>query len=229
MTLLLEKETVAELVRIVVAAGKAAERDALTEELPLALMGAEVREAADLSALVAELAGEASTDLVLLDLAMPGLSGLAGLLYLRSQFPSVPFVAMSAQWDAALVRRCLAAGAAGFVTATDGVDVVAAAVDAVLDGNLPQPASAEVGGTGDGDAAEPLRCLKRLTPQQLRVLMLLCPGLLNKQIAYELGVSEATVKAHVSAILQKLGVDGRAQAVETLSRINGGQLAPPAS
>jgi len=86
------------------------------------------------------------------------------------------------------------------------------------------PAGFDLDGESDGEIDELVQRLASLMPQQVRVLMMLREGLLNKQIAYQLTVSEATVKAHVSAILQKLNVDSRTQAVIAASRIDGEQL-----
>jgi DNA-binding NarL/FixJ family response regulator len=92
-----------------------------------------------------------------------------------------------------------------------------------LAGEMWTPPDVELAGTTDAETAALIRRLATLTPQQVRVLMMLSGGLLNKQIAYELGVSEATIKAHVSAILQKLGVDSRTQAVIAAGKIESGQ------
>ena len=98
-----------------------------------------------------------------------------------------------------------------------------AAVARVFEGGLWTPADIDLGGGADAETADLMARLASLTPQQVRVLMMLSEGLLNKQIAYELGVSEATIKAHVSAILQKLGVESRTQAVIAAAKIAGGQ------
>jgi DNA-binding NarL/FixJ family response regulator len=98
-----------------------------------------------------------------------------------------------------------------------------AAIRAVLEGQTWTPPDVDLAAPADKETADLVRRLASLTPQQVRVLMMLSEGLLNKQIAYELTVSEATVKAHVSAILQKLGVDSRTQAVIVASKIEAGQ------
>jgi DNA-binding NarL/FixJ family response regulator len=94
-----------------------------------------------------------------------------------------------------------------------------AAIKRVLDGGVWTPPDVDLGAGSEGDTSDLLARLTSLTPQQVRVLMMLSEGLLNKQIAYELSVSEATVKAHVSAILQKLGVESRTQAVIAAAKI----------
>ncbi len=160
-------------------------------------------------------------DLVLLDLTMPGVQGLSGLLYLRAQFPSVPVIVISATEDRAVARNCLAFGAAGYVPKSANVARINEAIDKVLAGGIFLPAEMETASADDHDAEALAMKLSTLTPQQVKVLMMLSQGLLNKQIAFELSVSEATVKAHVSAILTKLGVESRTQAVILAARISG--------
>jgi DNA-binding NarL/FixJ family response regulator len=121
------------------------------------------------------------------------------------------------------MRRCIDFGASGFIPKTTAIDAMRAAIRAILDGGMWTPPDLVLGGPLDKDTADIVRRLSSLTPQQVRVLMMLSEGLLNKQIAYELSVSEATVKAHVSAILQKLGVESRTQAVIAAAKIEAGQ------
>jgi DNA-binding NarL/FixJ family response regulator len=162
-------------------------------------------------------------DLILLDLRMPGARGFSGLMYLRAQYPSLPIVVVSANDDPAVIRRCMEFGASGFIPKTLGVEALRQAVAQVLRGEVWTPPDVDLQRDGDAESAAVIARLATLTPQQVRVLMMLSGGLLNKQIAYELGVSEATVKAHVSAILQKLGVESRTQAVIAAGKIEAGQ------
>lgn len=162
-------------------------------------------------------------DIMLLDLAMPGVSGLSGLIALRSEFVSLPVIVVSASEDHGTIRRAIDLGASGYIPKSASIDEIRQAVDEVLQGRLWVPPGMDLA-ESDTEASDLLRRLKSLTPQQSRVLGMLGEGLLNKQIAYELGVSEATIKAHVSAVLQKLGVDSRTQAVIQLSRIGIGVL-----
>ncbi len=178
-----------------------------------------VFEAGDFEAVKALLAGNDEFDLVLLDLSMPGASGLSGLIALRGMQVGVPVVIVSARDDPQTIRRALELGASGFIPKSASIEEIRHAVDAVLAGGIAMPEGVEVGVERDPEMADLIRRLQSLTPQQTRVLTMLAEGLLNKQIAYELGVSEATVKAHVSAILQKLGVDSRTQAVIAIGRI----------
>ena len=162
-------------------------------------------------------------DLILLDLSMPGVRGFSGLMYLRAQYPSLPVVVVSANDDPAVIRRCMEFGASGFIPKTLGIDALRQAVTRVLQGEVWTPPDVDLARQSDAETAAMIARLATLTPQQVRVLMMLSGGLLNKQIAYELGVSEATVKAHVSAILQKLGVESRTQAVIAAGKIEAGQ------
>jgi DNA-binding NarL/FixJ family response regulator len=118
-------------------------------------------------------------------------------------------------------------GASGFLPKTLGVDTVREAIRRVLAGEVWIPPDVDLSSGSDAATRDLVQRLSTLTPQQVRVLMMLSEGLLNKQIAYELGVSEATVKAHVSAILQKLGVESRTQAVIAAARIEAGQWPQP--
>jgi DNA-binding NarL/FixJ family response regulator len=162
-------------------------------------------------------------DLVLLDLTMPGVRGFSGLIYLRAQYPSVPVIVVSANDDPAAIRRCMEFGASGFIPKTLGVEAMRLAISRVLSGGVWMPPDVDLAAGSDAETAELMARMATLTPQQVRVLMMLSEGLLNKQIAYQLGVSEATVKAHVSAILQKLGVESRTQAVIAAAKIETGQ------
>ena len=196
-------------------------REALKVTLSKAFAQAEIAEAGSFDDVVRLLEARDDVDLVLFDLKMPGIQGLSGLVYLRAQYPGVPVVVVSASDEPAVMRRALDLGASGFISKSSTVEEMQAAVAAVLGGDVWWPSGFERAATSDGEAAELARRLTTLTPQQVRVLMMLREGLLNKQIAYNLRVSEATVKAHVSAILDKLHVDSRTQAVIAASRIDG--------
>ena len=198
-------------------------RDALKQTLISALPGASITEVGSVEKLFEALHQNGNVDLVLLDLKMPGegaasLSGLTGLMYLRSQHPGIPVVIVSASDNPSMIRRCLNLGASGFISKSLPVDQIRTAVKMVLDGGIWFPNEVQAD-DGSDELGELAARLATLTPQQVRVLSMLGQGLLNKQIAFELSVSEATVKAHVSAILQKLGVDSRTQAVIAVNRI----------
>ena len=198
-------------------------RGALRQAVMRASPGARIDECGDLDALIAALAGAGTFDLVLLDLAMPGVRGFSGLLYLRAQHPDIPVVVVSGNEDRGVIRRCIDFGASGYIPKTHDMAAMRAAIRSVLDGGVSTPADVDLKTPADATTADMVARLATLTPQQVRVLMMLSDGLLNKQIAYELSVSEATVKAHVSAILQKLGVESRTQAVIAAARIESGQ------
>ncbi len=197
-------------------------RDALKHALSDSLDGVRIAEAGSIDEVAGRIDTEDDVDLVLLDLNMPGVKGYSGLLYLRAQYPALPVVIVSAHEAPDVVRRCLEFGALGFISKSLDVATIREAVAAVLDGEIWTPPDLAPDGEERADPDLTAR-LASLTPQQVRVLMMLSEGLLNKQIAYELSVSEATVKAHVSAVLQKLGVDSRTQAVIAANRLGAGQ------
>jgi DNA-binding NarL/FixJ family response regulator len=198
-------------------------RGALREAVSGLFSSVEIGEAGTFEEVTELLERGSDVDLVLLDLNMPGVRGFSGLMYLRAQYPSLPIVVVSASDDPAVIRRCMEFGASGFIPKTLGIDAMRAAIARVLEGELWTPPDVDLARPSDAETTALIARLSSLTPQQVRVLMMLSGGLLNKQIAYELGVSEATVKAHVSAILQKLGVESRTQAVIAAGRLESGQ------
>lgn len=200
-------------------------RGALKQALATLADEADIVEAGDFEGAKAAVAGNDDIDLVLLDLSMPGASGLSGLISLRGIHADVPMVVVSAHDDPETIRRALELGASGFISKSASIDDIRNAVAIVLDGGVVAPAGMDLGVERDPEISDLIRRLQTLTPQQTRVLGMLAEGLLNKQIAYELKVSEATIKAHVSAVLQKLGVDSRTQAVILLSKIGTDPLA----
>ncbi|MGO3931224.1 response regulator transcription factor [Rhodopseudomonas pseudopalustris] len=201
-------------------------RDALRHAVASVVPSAKIGEAGTFEELTGILERESDVDLVLLDLSMPGISGFSGLIYLRAQYPAIPVVIVSASDDVGTIRRSLDFGASGFVPKRYGVDTLRDAIQKVLDGDVWIPSDIDLNAAADPEMTKLRDRLITLTPQQVRVLMMLSEGLLNKQIAYELGVSEATIKAHVSAILQKLGVESRTQAVIAAAKISAGQWRP---
>lgn len=179
----------------------------------------EILEAGDLESARKKAGDHPEADLILLDLTMPGVSGLSGLIAFRAEFSSLPVVVVSATDDVSTMRRALELGASGFISKSASIDEIRVGVRTVLGGGIWTPPDVDLGSEHDQEIASLIARIQTLTPQQGRVLGMLAEGLLNKQIAYELGVSEATIKAHVSAVLQKLGVDSRTQAVIQLSKI----------
>jgi len=196
-------------------------RDALKQTLTSAFPGIVIAEAGTLEAVSDTLASDRDFDLVLLDLKMPGVQGFSGLVFLRAQYPAVPVVVISASEEPHIIRRALDLGASGYIPKSASAETMRRALAVLLGGGIWTPEIAAVETSPDSEADRLARRLATLTPQQVRVLTMLREGLLNKQIAHQLGVSEATIKAHVSAILQKLDVDSRTQAVIAASRIDG--------
>ncbi|MCY6382500.1 response regulator [Hoeflea prorocentri] len=199
-------------------------RGALRQALTGIEDGLEIVEAGDFSAARSAANEHPEADLLLLDLTMPGVSGLSGLIALRAEYVSLPVVVVSASDDPTTVRRALDLGASGFISKSASIEEIRDGITAILSGDVWTPKDFELGPEQDPEIADLIARLQTLTPQQSRVLGMLAEGLLNKQIAYELDVSEATIKAHVSAVLQKLGVDSRTQAVIQLSRIGSDAL-----
>jgi DNA-binding NarL/FixJ family response regulator len=198
-------------------------RDALRQTLAAGFEDLRLSEAGSIEEL-GQLLGNGIVDLVLLDLSMPGVQGFSGLIYLRALAPEIPIVVVSANESPLTIRRCLDFGASGYIPKSLSVARIKEAVAAVLAGEIWVPAEIAADAHEEADIAGLIERLATLTPQQVRVLMMLGEGLLNKQIAYQLGVSEATVKAHVSAILQKLRVESRTQAVIAVKKIEAGEL-----
>ena len=218
--------------RLVIADDHPLFRGAMREAISGLLEKVEIAEAGTFNEVAELLERGSEVDLVLLDLTMPGVRGFSGLLYLRAQYPGVPVIVVSANDDPAAIRRCMEFGASGFIPKTLGIEAMRAAISRILNGGVWTPPDVDLSTGSDAETAALMTRMATLTPQQVRVLMMLSEGMLNKQIAYQLGVSEATVKAHVSAILQKLGVESRTQAVIAAAKIETGQWsqgAPAAS
>lgn len=195
-------------------------RSALHQALALGL-GPNVRlvEAESIADLEARLTEKSDWDLVLLDLNMPGAYGFSGLVLLRGQYPQVPVVMVSAQEEAAVVVKSREFGASGFIPKSSSLETIQQAVRTVLDGDVWWPPQVNESVSVSPEAKAASEGLASLTPQQFRVLTMVCEGLLNKQIAYELSVSEATIKAHVTAIFRKLNVRTRTQAALLLQQL----------
>lgn len=190
-------------------------RAAMRQAAADAIVDVEIREAGDLAGVLSALEQVPDTDLVLLDLHMPGNHGLAGLAAIRAQHPGVGVVVISANDDPQVIRRALDHGASGFIPKSAGLEAMREALHSVLRGEawLPQALRHAVAmAPSSRRDAELAPRLSSLTAQQFRVLALVADGLLNKQIADRLNVQERTVKAHLSAIFEKLGVRNRTQA-----------------
>ena len=204
-------------------------REALRHALGRAVPDAVVVEADSVAALLQAAEDHPEAELLLLDLNMPGAQGFSALVQMRAHHPSLPVVIISANEDPGVIRRSIAHGAAGFVPKSSAVGEMVEALRTVLEGDVWVPASVDIDSPAlEAPEADVASRLGSLTPQQFRVLTMLSAGLLNKQIAWELGVSEATVKAHMTAIMQKLGATNRTQAVVLAQRLALDQAGPPA-
>lgn len=209
-----------ETARIIVADDHPLFREALQQALAPMMPGVYFAEAESFESLQAAVDGPEETDLVLLDLEMPGAQGFSVLAWLRSQHPALPVVVVSATSDPGVMRRAVDFGASGFIPKSSPVETISEAIAAVLEGEIWLPEAAlALDDASPSEDEELARRLATLTPQQFRVLDMLADGLLNKQIAAELQVSEATIKAHVTAIFRKLGVRSRTQAAVAARRL----------
>ncbi|KJY84979.1 MULTISPECIES: response regulator [Vibrio] len=191
-------------------------RNALFQSVHMAISGANLLEADSLDALLAVLAKEDDPDLLLLDLKMPGANGMSGLIQLRAEYPDLPIVVVSASEEASVVTQVKSHGAFGFIPKSSDMRELVSALNQVLSGEPFFPEGSITNSAACNDLADKIATL---TPQQYKVLGMLSDGLLNKQIAYELNVSEATIKAHMTAIFRKLGVKSRTQAVILLQQL----------
>ncbi|KAA0575379.1 response regulator transcription factor [Azospirillum sp. B21] len=210
------------MTRILIADDHPMVRDALRSAVLYSCQATDVMEADRLDSVMQALEERGDLDLVLLDVNMPGMNGLGGLRTLRQRFPATPVVVVSAHEERRWVREAMESGAAGFIPKSTPRDAIAAALRQVLNGELyvpPQAGDDGVEEAEDAETAEIARRIATLTAQQLRVLELLGTGKLNKEIAFDLSITETTVKAHVSAILQKLKVYSRTQAVVIANRV----------
>lgn len=195
-------------------------RAALKQAVTQAVKGVVAVEVDTIAGLQQAVDDHPDADLILLDLNMPGAHGFSGLAFMRGQYPGLPVVVVSGSEDLQVMRRAIDYGASGFIPKSAPLPEIINAVRAVLDGDVWLPP-----GVGEklerlqGESSDFSERLAALTPQQFRVLGMLAEGLLNKQIAYELDVSEATVKAHITAVFRKLGVRNRTQAVIAIQQM----------
>jgi len=174
----------------------------------------EIEQAESLPGLQKVVEQHSNADLILLDLQMPGAHGYSGLVFLRSHFPEIPVIVVSACEDPAIMCQALDHQASDYIAKSSPLDDISEAIRKVLEGDLYLPEVARRHQHQPNQNAMDLaERLASLTPQQFRVLTMMAEGMLNKQIAYDLEVSEATIKAHVTAIFRKLGVRTRTQAV----------------
>ena len=178
------------------------------------ILGDAILEAASFGETLILLEANPDVELIFLDLKMPGNEGLTGLTTVRSRYPDVLVVIVSAEEDPDLIRKAIDFGASAFIPKSTPLPTIADAVRLILDGEqwLPTDMLNQIEKLENPDEREFADRLALLTPHQFRVLQLMADGLLNKQIAYELSVSESTIKQHVSAVLHKLNFNNRTQA-----------------
>ncbi|MGM0570441.1 response regulator [Marinobacter sp.] len=195
-------------------------RAALRQAVSQAVPDAEVAEVESIKALQAAVEQKPDADLVLLDLNMPGAHGFSGLVFMRGQYPGLPVVVVSGSEDLQVMRRSIDYGASGFIPKSAPLPEITDAIQAVLEGDmwLPEGVAEKLEQT-QAENTDFSDKLASLTPQQFRVLGMLAEGMLNKQIAYDLDVSEATIKAHITAVFRKLGVRNRTQAVIAIQQM----------
>ena len=198
-------------------------RHALIQAVRYSLPQAQIHETAAVNEFYERLEKGPEPDLVLLDLNLPGASGFSALVHVRAQHPSLPIVVVSAHEETSIIQRAIAHGAMGYIPKSAHPSHIGEAIPHVLEGEIWLPPNFPSNMNFDPRAADETALAERiqsLTPQQFRVLMMVAEGLLNKQIAYGLDVSEATIKAHVTAIFRKLGVQNRTQAVLAINALN---------
>ena len=198
--------------------------EALETALHVAFPGAEVETAGSIEGARRILAKGARPDLILLDLKMPDSAGFEGLMSLRAAHPRIPVCIISSMSGEELIRQIRDLGATGFINKSEKRENIIAAVRRLLEGedSFPEVSGpAEPSGTVAPQARELeiLARLRELTPQQYKVLSLICEGKLNKQIAYELDIVETTVKAHITSIFKKLSIHNRTQAVLIMQKL----------
>jgi DNA-binding NarL/FixJ family response regulator len=198
-------------------------REALEGALQMVKPAAEILQAVSIDDALEQVAATPELDLILLDLSMPGTTGLSGIIRIRKTFPRIPVVIVSGHQDQQIISGALSLGVSGYILKSSSKQTLAQSIGEVLRGSVCVPAAYRGlvrPQRASGPAEDLLKRLHGLTPQQLRVLDMLQRGLQNKQIAYELKISETTVKVHVSDILRKLNVLSRTKAIVEMSRID---------
>lgn len=196
-------------------------RDALLGIINNHFSDASVSQSSDLDTTLRALETQKDIDLLLLDLHMPGSQDLFGLITVREKYSSIPVAVVSARDDLETISRAIGHGASAYIPKSASPAMIEEAICAVTEGARWVPESARHGLRRlDDEEASLAAKIASLTPQQYKVLCYLREGWLNKQIGYEIGVTEATVKAHITAIFKKLGVSNRTQAVIVLSKMS---------
>ncbi|MFL0795959.1 MAG: response regulator transcription factor [Cellvibrionaceae bacterium] len=195
-------------------------RTALRGTLESKLQGASLLEASDFDSLQKSLEENSNANLLLLDLQMPGAEGFSTLVFTTAHYPQIPVMIVSAHEEPDIIRRAIDHGASGFLPKSAPMQDMETALQTVLEGNIWVPANLPQKPYVEKEELTVAEALANLTPQQFRVATMVNQGLLNKQIAYELNVTEATIKAHMTEIFKKLGVQSRTQVALVLDRLN---------
>jgi len=201
-------------------------REAITAAIKGSFDGSIVAETDDLQGALAYAEENPETDLILLDLNMPGMDGLNGIINLRTAHPDIPVVVLSAEEDKNVVLKSVTYGAVGFITKSMPRDKITEAIGQILEGQIYLPpdiirkAGEQGAKTGETNNRVDPDLISTFTRRQLLVFEHMAKGQSNKEIAYELSIAETTVKAHVSAILRKLGVHSRLKAILCARDIN---------
>lgn len=186
-------------------------REALRSTIRLGLPHARIEEADSIGAAKAVLAERPGIDVIVLDLSMKGVTGFDGMMSLRIRFPRIPILVCSGLEEGRIVREALRLGAAGFVPKSATRATYMEALDSIMRGSIYVPDLAQVHEPEASETADASARIAALTPAQMNVLSMIKRGKLNKQIAFELGIGDSMVKAHVSEIMRKLGVRNRTQ------------------
>ena len=194
-------------------------RQALRAAVSPLFSNARIEEAETLAATQTAL-DQGNVDLLLLDLKMSDSKGLAGLMIIKGTYPEVPVIVVSASEGTDTMRAALQAGASGYISKSESPQGIRHAIQLVVDGGVSIPEAAMSGVTDDErEELEAIENISSLTPTQLKVLVKMTEGMLNKQIAFDMNISEATVKSHVTAIFKKLKVRTRTQAVVLIKQL----------
>lgn len=194
---------------------------ALSQAVNNSLDPVNIETAFDIASLQSCVEKQPLTELILLDLQMPGAHGFSGLIYLSANHPEIPVIVVSAHASSHIIRRAMDHGASGYLPKSSSIQEITDAIGQVLAGNLWLPSSYDT--NTEANISEEMNIadtLSTFTPQQFRVATILAQGLPNKQIAYELNVTEATIKAHITEIFRKLGVHSRTEAVLTIRKLD---------
>jgi len=189
--------------------------DALALTLKISFGLKNVRTARSLAAAVEQIKSQGAPDAVILDLNLPDARGAEGIVTLRRQLPSVPITMISADLEGAMISTAMAAGAQGYISKSLSREALVDSLRRMWDGEhiTPEGYCPEQDGVDDQSRAELARRFASLTPQQMKILRLICAGKANKEISYELSIAEATVKTHITAIMSKINARRRTQAV----------------